>query len=159
MVALLDVLQTLGVRVTRACTFATPTIKANDLAKQRCQTRTTRRECVASLTGATPSFIEVYGRGGLTDAAQKFKGLNVVGLRVLDLISHRPDGEKWDFTKTQDRKWAKRLVEQEDPDWITTAPQCTSFSVLNHGLNFPRMSDSEVQKRWKEVMIHMDFVC
>ena len=57
------------------------------------------------------TFWEVYGKGNLANAALRQKDINVVGLRVLDLRSSRPDGEHWDFTRKTDRRWAMKLVE------------------------------------------------
>ena len=105
------------------------------------------------------TFWEVYGKGNLANAARRERDISVVGLRVLDLRSSRPDGEHWDFTRKTDRRWAMKLVETEDPTWIIGAPPCTAFSNLNFGLNYPKMAPEEVEKRWKEGMIHMHFIC
>ena len=40
-------------------------------------------------------FFELYGRGGLSRAARRHKGLNVQGLEVLYIKSQSPDGESW----------------------------------------------------------------
>ena len=77
-------------------------------------------------------FFELYGRGGLSKAAKRYRGLNVEGLQVLDLRTSRPDGEAWDFTRKHDRHWALRLLREQQPTWVIAAPPCTAFSSLNH---------------------------
>ena len=52
----------------------------------------TRYVCSAVSVAKSGTCWEVYGRGGLADAANKYHGLNVRGLRVLDLRAHRADG-------------------------------------------------------------------
>ena len=57
-----------------------------------------QRFVVAVVKGHSPDsqktgVVELYGRGGLTKAATRFKGLNVQGVEVLDLGNLRPDGE------------------------------------------------------------------
>ena len=49
------------------------------------------------------TFFELYGQGGLSRAARRFRGLNVQGLEALDLRTQRPDGEHWDFTRKRDK--------------------------------------------------------
>ena len=105
------------------------------------------------------SFFEMYGQGGLSRTAEVYKGLNVVGLRALDLRTLRPDGKAWDFSRRSDRDWAFKLVQEEEPDWIIGSPPCTSFSALNHGFNYPKMDAKEVDRRWREGMIHLKFMC
>ncbi len=47
----------------------------------------------ATVKSHKATFYEVYGRGGLGQAAEAHKGLNVRSLRALDLRTLRPDGE------------------------------------------------------------------
>ena len=118
------------------------------------------RFVVSAVTASRPpaTFYEVYGQGGLTNAGKKYTGLNVQGLRVLDLRSLRPDGECWDFTRRSDRDWAWRLFLEQKPDWVIGAPPCTDFSMLNVGLNFPRMNPDVVKRRVEMAMLHIRFV-
>ena len=81
----------------------------------------TRRVCSAVKPAKQRTGWELFGRGERSDAANLVKGLNVAGLRVRDVRSHRPGGGTWDFTKSYDRAWAKRLVGSEDPGLIVTA--------------------------------------
>lgn len=107
----------------------------------------TRYVCAALRASNAGTFWELYGRGKLTDAYERNPGLNVKGLRVLDLRSHRPDAQTWDFDRSSYRKLARRLVEEDDPDWIIAAPQCTAFSMLNVGMNYPKMNEAAVKKK------------
>ena len=95
------------------------------------------RKCMRHTAAVT--FIEAYGRGGLSDEARK-SSFNVNGLRALDFACLKDNGDRWDFAKAGDRAEAMRLVDAEDPDWIVGSPPCTAFSLLNVGLNYPKMS-------------------
>ena len=83
------------------------------------------------------TFFELYGQGGLSRAARRYRGLNVQGLGVLDLRSHRPDGEPWGFTRKRDRAWALRVLRRQRPTWAIAAPPCTAFAFVNHNVNYP----------------------
>ena len=52
-----------------------------------------------------------------------------------------------------------QLVESEDPDWIVGSPPCTSFSLLNRGLNYPKMDALVVEEKIREGLLHLRFVC
>ena len=105
----------------------------------------------------TATFYEFYGRGGLNAEASRSQ-LGIKGLGALDFACPKADGSLWDFSRATDRQDALRMVEEQDPDWIIGSPPCTSFSVLNHGLNFPKMHPDEVQRRVDEGMKHIKFV-
>ena len=102
-------------------------------------------------------FFECYGRGGLCDEASRGP-LGVKGLGALDFACPRADGSMWDFSRPTDRQEALSMVETQDPDWIIGSPPCTSFSVLNHGLNILKMAPEEVDRRVAEGMKHIKFV-
>ena len=112
-----------------------------------------------SINGEPTGFFELYGQGGLSKAAKRFKGLNVRGLEVLDLRSARPDGVNWDFTRQSDRLWALRLLREQQPMWVIASPPCTPFSVLNQNCNFGKMDPADVQAKIDEGMVHLRFVC
>ena len=60
--------------------------------------------CVRSKKPVT--FHELYGQGGLTDAASSLPAsLNITGLAVLDLRTTKPDGQPWDFRKSRTVAW------------------------------------------------------
>ena len=104
------------------------------------------------------TFIEAYGRGGLMNEAVKCP-LGIKGLNALDFACLKPDGTRWDFTLAQNRHDAMALVDAQDPDWIIGSPPCTSFSLLNRGLNYPKMDQAIVARKIAEGMIHLKFVC
>ena len=92
-------------------------------------------------------------------AAGQMKSLNLTGLRALDLRTTRPDGKAWDFTRKSDRRWAEKLVEEDDPDWLVGAPPCTAFCTLNLGTNYSKMHAKAVEAKIAEGTLHMKFVC
>ena len=102
------------------------------------------------------TFHEVYGRGGLSQKANKLPAsLRVKGLRAIDLRTTRPDGEAWDFTRKADRKLALRLLDEEDPEWVVGAPPCTAFCQPNLGTTYSRMDPKEVERRIQTGLVHL----
>ena len=73
-------------------------------------------------TSRPTGFFELYGQGGLTRAARRYKGLNVQGPEVLDLRTLRPDGQNWDFSRKKDRQWALKILREKKPKWVIAAP-------------------------------------
>ena len=114
------------------------------------------RKCMRHTAAIT--FIEAYGRGGLSDEARS-SSFNVHGLRALDFACLRDDGTPWDFSKSSHRADAMKLVDADNPDWIVGSPPCTAFSLLNVGLNFPKMPVEDVKRRVKAGLVHLKFVC
>ena len=136
MVTLMDVLQTLGISATDACSFASFVVRDQPWAQTLCQSLVAKQECVAALTGHPPSFIEVYGRGSSVDMANnKRRDLNIHGIDALDIRTTKPDGTHWDFNNAADRRLAKEIILSKNPTWLLCSPPCTSFSQLNFGWN------------------------
>ena len=81
------------------------------------------------------NVMEIYGRSISDYAGMHRRDLNVRSLGALDLRTLKEDGQPWDFTKRSDRKLARDLLNQQDPEWIIGAPPCTAFSIWNHGTN------------------------
>ena len=111
--------------------------------------------CVCNLArgksqGSSTGIFELYGQGGLSRAARRYHGLNVRGLGVLDLRTLRPDGEHWDSTRAEDRAWVFKLLQQQRPKWAIASPHCTNVTLLNWNINFPRMPQTELQRRVQE---------
>ena len=78
------------------------------------------------------SLYEVYGRGALADMATKMgDGLNVVGLRVLDLRINNPKGVPSDLATPEHQEMDIALADEDDPDWIVGCPPCTDWTILN----------------------------
>ena len=104
------------------------------------------------------TFIEAYGKT-ITDYTNAHRrNLNVEGLASLDLRSPKPNGEQWDFCKSADRREARRMVKELDPDWIIGAPPCTAFSIWNYGMNYKKMSAESVRAKLEEGRLHLNFV-
>ena len=133
---MISVLQTLGVNAIKAVQY------------------------VKSITRKQPTtFMEIYGRGGLSDLAEKQRrNLNLSGLAALDLRTQKPNGEPWNFNKKSDHKEALRLYEELKPDWVVGSPPCTDFSSWNIGINHKRMDPAEVERRLAEARCHLRFV-
>ena len=116
-IALLDCLQTNGVDALHAVRY------------------------VQSLVASDPTVSEVYGRGGIVNAANPTcRNLSMQGLSALDLRAFKGNGEPWDFTRAKDRAWAPRLLREHTPKWVIASPPCTRVPVPTWKSNFPKMS-------------------
>lgn len=139
MVAMMDVLQTLGVDVEDA---------------NRCCARAVR---TAQNMGA-PSFIEAYGTGRIVESANGvLRNLNIKGHAVFDLRTRKGDGTPWNFSKASDRKEALRYVKEKRPTWIVGCPPCSAFTRLQ-GLNFRKMAPERIKTILHEGRRHLHFV-
>ena len=139
MVAIMDILQTLGVEPEDANRFSARIMRV-------------------SHQPLHPSFVEVYGCGNIVNAANHIlRNLNVSGLCAFDLRTAKHSGEAWDFSKKSDRVQALNYVKERKPTWIVGSPPCTAFSRLQ-GLNFPRMDPDRVARTMKEAKAHLHFV-
>ena len=79
-------------------------------------------------------------------------------LGALDIRTLKPNGDCWDFTKRTDRREARELVNQLDPDLIIGYPPCTPFCLWNVNLNFKRMDKTNVAKMIAEGREHLRFM-
>ena len=70
----------------------------------------------------TPTFIEVYGKSIRDQSLHSCRNLNIEGLDALDLRTTKPSGEPWNFRKNEDRKEARKLIDDREPDWLLGAP-------------------------------------
>ena len=124
MVALVDVLQVLGVEPVCALRFAT------SMAHNR-------------RPPATVS--ELYGRGSVVDMANAHaRSLNISGLDALDLRTLKPDGSPWDLRRPEDRAEAERLQDGLNPDWLIGSPPCVGDYQFNWSKNFHNMDPARV---------------
>ena len=140
MVAMMDILQTLGVEPEDANRFSSKILRIG-------------------AQPINPTFVEVYGCGNVVHAANHvLRNLNVKGLCAFDLRTAKPNGEKWDFSLQADREMALQYVRETKPSWVIGSPPCTAFSQLQQ-LNFPKMDPQEVARRKAEGLIHLQFVC
>ena len=107
----------------------------------------------------TATFMEVYGRGAIVECANRARrDLNIEGLDAMDLRTNKEDGTPWDFSQRNDRRLARRLVEERKPDWIIGSPPCTSFSIWNYAMNYPKMDPAKVQAAVDEGRTHLNFM-
>ena len=105
------------------------------------------------------TFMEVYGRGSINEYANSSRrNLGLRGIGALDLRTLKADGSAWDFSKKADRRLARELIDREEPDWLIGSPPCTSFSIWNQSMNFPKMDPQRVQKEMEEGRTHLRFM-
>ena len=84
---------------------------------------------VVGNTGAT-TFMEVYDQGTIVSEANRTRrSPNCEGLRAFDLRTNKPDGCPWNVDKQEDRKLARQMIANHDPEWIIGSPPCTAFSI------------------------------
>ena len=139
MVALMDILQTLGVEAEEANRFSSRIMRITS-------------------QPLNPSFVEMYGCGNIVHAANHIlRNLNIDGLCAFDLRTLKPGGDPWDFSRRSDRKQALQYIQEKKPSWIIGSPPCTAFSRLQ-GLNFPKMDPARVARMIKEAKTHLHFV-
>ena len=121
----------------------------------------TARTCALTMMSLTPpsTFVEVYGTSIFDHNLMSRRNLNIEGLRSFDLRSLKPDGTPWNFMKRSDRKLARRMINEQDPDWVIGAPPCTAFSIWNHGINFKKMDPETVRQMLEEGRAHLRFAC
>ena len=159
MIAMLDVLQTLGVAPEVACRFSSAVARNQPRFQKLREELDYRRRLVSSLTGTKPTFLEVYGQGRIVETANGCRrNLNLEGLHALDLRTRKSDGSVWNFDLASDRKLARQVVLDLKPTWLIGSPPCTAFSQLNLNLNFPRMKKADVEARVAEGRRHLRFV-
>ena len=91
------------------------------------------------------TFMEIYGKSISDYAGAHRRDLNVQGLGAFDLRTLKSDGTPWDFTSHADRKLARHLVNQLNPDWIIGALPCTACCIWNVGLNFKKTNPEKVR--------------
>ena len=104
----------------------------------------------------TATFIEVYGRSIRDQSLHSRRNLNIEGLDALDLRTTKPNGEPWNFLKREDRKKARKLIEDRNPDWLLGAPPCTPFSIWNYAMNYKKMDPDRVREMLDEGRLHLN---
>ena len=105
------------------------------------------------------NFMEIYGRSISDSAGAHRRDLNVQGLGAFDLRTLKKDGTPWNFTLRADRKLARQLINEQDPEWIIGAPPCTAFSIWNASINFKKMDPAKVKAMIEEGRLHLRFMC
>ena len=77
--------------------------------------------------------MESYGQGRMIIAAHgKRRAPNCNGLSAMDLRALKADGTRRNFACAADREMAKRMVEEDQPEWNIGSPPCTAFLQLDH---------------------------
>ena len=113
MVAMMDILQTLGVEPEDANRFSSRIMRI-------------------SSQPLNPSFVEMYGCGNIVNAANHvLRNLNVSGLGAFDLRTSKPNGEAWDFSKKSDRTAALRYAKEKRPTWIVGTISISIFIFIS----------------------------
>ena len=107
----------------------------------------------------TSSFIEVYGRSIRDQSLVTRRDFNIQGLDAFDLRTLKPNGQPWNFLQKDDRRLAKRIIDEKNPDWILGAPPCTPFSIWNYAMNYPKMDPAKVQALIDDGRVHLNFMC
>ena len=87
------------------------------------------------------------------------RNLNVEDLNALDLRTTKPNGQPWHLCKREDRKLARQMVDEQQPEWIVGAPPCMPFSIGNYAINYPKMHPDQVMAMIAEGRTHLNFVC
>ena len=77
---------------------------------------------------------------------------------MLDLRTHRPNGETWNLSLPEHRAEAWALIEKDNPDWIIVGPPCTQFSSIQN-LNRHRMHPDRIKNLLREARAHLKFPC
>ena len=107
----------------------------------------------------TSSFIEVYGRSIRDQSLVTRRDFNIQGLDAFDLRTLKPNGQPWNFLQKDDRRLAKRIIDEKNPEWILGAPPCTPFSIWNYAMNYPKMDPAKVQALIDDGRVHLNFMC
>ena len=81
------------------------------------------------------------------------------GLNALDLRTTKPNSQPWDVCKREDRKLARQMVNEQQPEWIVGAPRCMPLSIWSYAMNYPKMDPNRVRAMVAEGRIHLNFIC
>jgi hypothetical protein len=71
----------------------------------------------------------------------------------------KPNGQPWNFLQKDDRRLAKHIIDEKNPEWILGAPPCTPFSIWNYAMNYPKMDPAKVQALIDDGRVHLNFMC
>ena len=100
--------------------------------------------------------IEVYSPPRVTAKARRRFDLNVEGGMSFDLKADE-NGERWNFSKIEDRARARRRIQQERHYVVVGSPPCIDFCILNQNINHKKMPAAEVKRRMIEARLHLAF--
>ena len=102
--------------------------------------------------------MEMYGQGSLATAANHGRrSLNLKGLRAIDLRTHNPNEQPWNFNDRADRRLANQLMDDDNPDWVVGSRPCTAFSIWNRQMNFRKIPPEKVRAAIQDGKRHLNF--
>ena len=93
--------------------------------------------------------VELFSPPRVNAALSRKKGCLIPG-HSFDLIRDPTTGESWDLLRASDRRKCWQILEEQRPWLVIGSPPCTYFSVINQGLNYPKMDPREVARRGAE---------
>ena len=93
--------------------------------------------------------VELFSPPRVNAALGRKKGCLIPG-RSFDLVRDPTTGESWDLLKASDRRKCWQILEEQRPWLVIGSPPCACFSVINQGLNYPKMDPREVARRAAE---------
>ena len=102
--------------------------------------------CSMNQRAPTQTVVEVYGRSIRDQSLVTSRNLHIKGLDAMDLRTTKPNGEPWSFCKREDRRLARKTIDDQNPDWIQGAPPCTAFAIWNYATNNPNIHPDKVKK-------------
>ena len=105
-----------------------------------------------------PIISEIYSAPRVTAAAKMMPSLGLLPGFALDLTTKNELGERWDFSKSEHRQKARRLVEVEKPMFLIGSPACTAYSSWQQ-LNNTKRDPSVVTRERACADVHLAFVC
>ena len=112
--------------------------------------------------GAAPgevraSVTEVDSQPRVTAAAALRPHLGVLPAGAFDLRAG-PGEQSWDFTRSDHRVRAMKLITAAKPYLIIGSPPCTDWCRMNVNLNHPRMEKAVVEERLRVARVHLMYV-
>ena len=81
------------------------------------------------------TFVEVYGCLIRDQSLVTRRNLNIKGLDAMDLRTTKPNGKPWKLGKREYGRFAREMIEKQDPDWILGAPPYTAFAIWSYAIN------------------------
>ena len=93
--------------------------------------------------------VELFSPPRVNAALSRKKGCLIPG-HSFDLIRDPTTGESWDLLRASDRRKCWQILEEQRPWLVIGSPPCTYFSVINQGLNYPKMDPHIVSRRAAE---------
>ncbi len=101
---------------------------------------------------------KVYSPARVTAMAKAMPSLRLIPGFALDLTTlDEFDGEPWDFRRSDKRRRALKLVDEQKPMLIIGSPECRAFCSWQ-SINNLKRDPVVVQRELVEARLHIDFV-